>query len=780
MKLSRIVCIGLLCSASISFAQERSDITHDVIAYEQSAYGQTKGFVATKSSTGSKMDIDIKEIPQSIVVITKDMMENRNAQTVQNITAYTASVNQPYGEFGDTRTNYGKLRGISHLYKSTFLDGTKLLHAGHMIPNYDAYALQRAEVLKGPSSVLYGASGPGGLLNLQSKRPSLEQEKEFGISYGSKKNKTVFTDINHSINENIAIRLTGKFKKGDNQLDKSTNESYFFNPALTYFIDDNTTFDLNASFAKTKTEGLGLTFSGSKTNLDYHNSIASNAAGIKLFLNNLPDSIHPQASQIKLLMNAIPDSIYIQRLQDSAKAINDLNLPSNTFIGLANKEVFEKEHQAIGGSLAKTLSDKTKFRTSFRAMQQEGIMNYSQPSTSGLVQMFVENNGNPDLSKIPMEYFEIDAELKSFVLDNHIQFDSNFNKNIENKSLLGIDFQFSDYDRKTTKASQYRFDLANPNAPINVNANSTYLNNFNTKTSQIGLYATNTMKINEKFIVNTSLRYDKLKEKKKGMETQKGKAVDVNSTQKDNNISGRLGLTYLLNDQVAPYATYSTSFVQNIGSSEVDGSKFKPSKGKQIELGVKYVPSQVDAIVTLAAFKIEEEDTINRNSQNKSIQKGDAQVKGIELDISAQPIENMNLTFSISKLDGEQKNMANPKENGLSIDNLPEITAAVWSDYTIKNTQLGDLTFGAGIKYTGDAKNISADYFDFPNGNPKKEYNVKSYTITDAMIASKYKDLRLALNINNIFDKKAQLDNMPIRTAETAGRTFTFTAKYNF
>ena len=753
-----------ICTASFVHAETKAtDITHDVVGFEESAYGEHKGYVATKSSTGSKMDVDILEIPQSVSVVTKDMMETRNVQTIQNATAYNAAITQPYGENGDVRTNYGKIRGVSHLYRSTFLDGLKLLHAGHNIPNYDAYALERVEILKGPSSVLYGASGPGGLLNLQSKKPNLSQSKEIGFSYATNSTKSVFADINHNLSKNIAIRLTSKIKQGDNQLKDSTHKSYLINPSLSYFIDDETTLDINTSFAQTRTKGLGLTFSGAKANLDYHNSIAASSASIITAL-----KANPATSA--LFPNAAAEAAYAQNLQNSANAVNALNLPSDLLIGLKDQEIFEKKHKAIGATLNKTFSDKLKLRSTFRYMRQNGAMDYSQPSASGLLPLLA--SPSPDLTKLPMEFIQVSSDLDSFAFDNNLELKSSFS-NISNTSLFGLDIQHSKYNEKEKNAVSYTFDLANPHAALSVTPTNTVKENFSNKILQTGIYASNSMKIYEKFVVNTSLRYDKLKD------TKEDKKNSTTSTQKDDNVSGRLGFTYLMDNGLAPYATYSTSFTTNIGSNP-DGSQFKPSTGRQYEVGLKYKPQNFNGIITLAAYDIIQKDTINKNSNNRDIQMGDVEVQGLEFDVVSEPVENLNVTFSAAKAKGKQTNMPQDKYNGMAVDGLADFTASIWSDYTFKDTDAGDVQIGAGIKYIGKSKNISTDYFDFAGGTPLKEYDVKAYTVVDAMVGTKYKDLDLALNVNNLFDKKAQLDNMPLRVAETAGRTLTFTAKYKF
>lgn len=761
--LKKLICASMIsiCTVNLVFAEEKtSDLTQDVIAFGESAYGEHKGFVATKSSTGSKMDIDITEIPQSVSVITNDMMTTRNVQSIQNVTAYTAAITQPYGENGDSRTNYGKIRGLSYLYKSSFLDGLKLLHAGQVIPDYDPYALERVEVLKGPASVLYGAAGPGGLLNLQSKKPTDTGKKEIGFSYGTHSQRSIFTDINHTVNEDLKVRFTGKYKKGDKELEGSTNMSYFINPALTYNIDDDTTLDVNASFAKTQTKGLGMTFSGSKSHLNYHNSIAGNAAGIKTYLNSLSPLFTPAT-----------DALWIANVQNSADAVNALNLPSDLLIGLQDKEIFEKDHKALGATFTKQLSNDLKLRNSFRVMKQDGTYDFTQPSASGLNTQL--GTLNPDLTKIYLDFYQNDYSLKSFVMDNNLEHTLQ-TKDIHNTSLFGLDFQYSDYTRKGIKPTQYQFDLVT-RKPI-IGALETDVNNdTHDKIFQTGLYASNSLKIHDKYVISTSLRYDKLKNK------TTNNLTNTSSTQDDDNISGRLGFSYLMDNGFAPYATYSSSFSTNIGT-DATGKQFDPSVGTQYEVGLKYKPSNLNALFTIAAFYIEEEDLVvtDPNNRGEKIQQGDAEVKGIEFDIVAQPNENTNITFSIAKMTGKEKNMADSRYEGRALGDLPNLTASVWADYTFRNTQAGDVKLGAGIKYIGDSQALSADHFDLVNGTPQKLYDVDGYTIVDALVSTQYKDWNIALNVNNLFDQQRKLQNNPVQSSETAGRTFTLTAKYTF
>ncbi|WP_375722778.1 TonB-dependent siderophore receptor [Arcobacter sp. KX21116] len=759
MKLSKLVCASLItvCTLDIALAEDTSsDITQDVIGYQESAYGQLKGIVATKSSTGSKMDIDITEIPQSVSVITNDMMSTIGAQSIQNATSYVSAVTQPYGENGDHRTNYGKLRGIGYLYKSTFLDGMKLLHAGHLIPNIDPYALERVEVLKGPASVLYGASGPGGLINMQSKTPTIEPLKEIGISYASNNNKSVFADISDAINEKTLFRLTGKYKEGDNELQDSTNKSYFFNPSLTYYINDNSSIDVIASVAKDQIKGLGMSFSGSKSILNYQNSIADKASTIRAYLNSLGMSL---------------TTAYDDNIRSSAATVNALNLPSDLLIGLKDKEIFEKKHKSISTVYKNNINDDLKFRSNIRFMKMDGKYNYSTPSATGLNPLL--QNSSPDLTQFPLAYIEIASKMKTFATDNNLQYTAK-TKNAEYTSLVGLDFQYTDYDRKTTKQTEYSYDLVNRRPTSIPSASNTYTDNFNQKSFQTGLYAQSQVKTYNNFIISSSLRYDKLRQKKTDHLT------DTQSSQSDNNISGRFGLSYLFDNGITPYVSYSTSFQSNIGSG-FDGKTFDPSIGEQVEAGIKYKPNNLDALFTISVFSLKEKDIVQSDPRHTgySIQQGDAEVKGLEFNILASPTENLNTVFSFSKMTGKEVNMANHAYEGRDLADIPNYSVRLWTDYTFPKTPIGDFKIGAGVKYIGKSKALSVDQFNLPS-RPQKLYDVDDYTIVDALIATKYDNWDISLNIYNLFDKEARLNNNSIQSAQTAGRSFMLTTKYKF
>ncbi len=758
--LNRFVLTSMIsiCTANIAFAQSKtSDITHEVSSTGQSAYGELKGYVATKSSTGSKMDIDIAEIPQSVSVITNDMISIKNEASVQSLIAYDSSVSFPSGLM-DLRTNYGKIRGLDLIYNSTFLDGLKQVPYGAAMPFVFPYALERIEILKGPSSVLYGDSGPGGLLNLQSKKANTTNSAEVGISYGSNQSKSVFTDINRKINENLFVRVTADYSKADAQLDESSTDSYFLNPTVKYLIDDNTSLDVSASFAKHSIDSLGLGYSGAPANLVYQNSVLKNFDA----LNTIAGGFLNKAALTK-----------------SAKELNDIYLKDNMFIGLADYELFEKKQTSITATLNKEINTNLNLTSSIRFNKISANTYFSQPDSAGMLTptgpLFTA-----DLSKFPMSFIESESEIKSIILDNNLQYNWG-SKNIENSSIFGLDIQKSKGKKQRTKPVAYVYNLKNPNPHQKITRTNLLSTKENQDITQLGLYASNNMKINSKYVLSTSLRYDKINDK------IENEISGSKNTQKDDNISGRVGLIYLMDNGMSPYVSYSTSFQTNFGTTK-SGSAFKPSTGKQIETGIKYRPENINMFATLSIFDLSLEDAVevDPNDTSFKIQDSEQNVKGIELNITASPLENLNLVFSLAKLHSEYKKAGYSFLKGKSVSRVPELTASLWTDYTFSKSKLGKIKIGAGIKYIGELSSYQGDNLNpahvFPGNYGLEKFTAKSYTLADAMIATQLDKWNISLNIYNLFNKKATTGGYTdsVSLSPIQERTFKLTATYKF
>lgn len=189
----------------------------------ETAFGPVPGYAASRTATATKTDTPILEVPQSVSVIGREEMEARGALDVMDAIQYTPGVSvNTYGP--DNRGwEYISLRGFM-TYNVTMRDGLAQNPAGVTYYSTEPYGLERIEVLRGPSSMTFGQSDAGGLLNRVSKLPSGDRIREVEVQYGSFERKRLAFDLGDAFGPGDALsyRLVGVGLDSDDQ-DKYPN-----------------------------------------------------------------------------------------------------------------------------------------------------------------------------------------------------------------------------------------------------------------------------------------------------------------------------------------------------------------------------------------------------------------------------------------------------------------------------------------------------------------------------------------------------------------------------
>ena len=213
----------------------------------------TGGFVAANSTTATKTSAPLIEIPQTVSVITQDQMNARNVQTVNEAIQYTGSVGvDTYGN--EPRYDWINIRGFDQSTYGLFRDNSRW-QSGQVSGQVDPYLLQEVDVVKGPSSVLYGQNTPGGLVNLVTKRPPAKVSNEVVLNYGSYGRAQVQADLGGPLDEagHWRYRLTGLYRESDTQVDYVPDNRWFVAPAITWTPSDATTLTVLADFQRDDT-----------------------------------------------------------------------------------------------------------------------------------------------------------------------------------------------------------------------------------------------------------------------------------------------------------------------------------------------------------------------------------------------------------------------------------------------------------------------------------------------------------------------------------------------
>lgn len=211
-------------------------------APEADGTAPVKGYVARKTTTGSKTDILVKDVPQSVSIVGRQEMNDRGVTNkVDEALRYTPGVTtQPYGNDGDTDWFY--IRGFNATQTGVFLDGLTLYSYGFGGFQLDPFALERIEVLKGPASVIYGGANPGGIVNMMRKQPTDDPSYSIELGVNNIGNAFVGIDFSDRLSADgvYSYRLTGKVAGGDTYSDFTNDLRGFIMPQLTISPDDTT------------------------------------------------------------------------------------------------------------------------------------------------------------------------------------------------------------------------------------------------------------------------------------------------------------------------------------------------------------------------------------------------------------------------------------------------------------------------------------------------------------------------------------------------------------
>jgi iron complex outermembrane receptor protein len=227
----------------------------DVTGRREQALDPIRGFVASQQISGTKTDTPLIENPQSITVVPRDQIDARLSQTLGEALRYTSGIRgENYGT--DSRTDWLQIRGFNAQDNGIFLNGLRYNtgYAGSML---ETYGLERFEVLRGPTSVLYGQIAPGGLVNMVQRRPSMERSGELRLTAGLYDRIQGQGYSTGRLNEDgtLTYNITGLVRGSDTRVPHVRDDRTYIAPAITWRPTDRTSITLSGYFQRDQTAG---------------------------------------------------------------------------------------------------------------------------------------------------------------------------------------------------------------------------------------------------------------------------------------------------------------------------------------------------------------------------------------------------------------------------------------------------------------------------------------------------------------------------------------------
>ncbi|MBR7993559.1 TonB-dependent siderophore receptor [Burkholderia cenocepacia] len=674
-----------------------------------SAGDGTVGLVAKRSTTGTKTDTPLNEIPQTINVVTAQQIEMTGATDVNAALRYVPGFSS-YGS--DNRSDwYAALRGFT---PTAYVNGLQVPNTINLASwRVDPYMIDSISVLRGPTSVLYGAGDPGAIIDVHTKLADGERVREAGVQIGNYARKQFMIDVGDKLDPDgkYAYRFVGVARDGNALTGPNNDQRVALAPSFRWRPDADTSLTLSATY------------------LQDWGDISSNF---------LP-------AQGTVLPN--PNG----------------QINKDVYEGDGNFNYYRKKQWSVGYQFERNLTPAWTFRQNTR------LMHLSLDNGSVFGNGFVEGS-TTDVSRwagvFQMNYsrFDIDNNLEGRFATGPLQ----------HTLLLG--FQ---YNRQTATDSEWLaaappLNIYNPvYQPVTTavfTPDATFRTNTYTTMNTFGLYAQDQIKWN-RWTLTLGGREDwvnmRMDDRAAGTSTK----ADVTA------FTGRVGLTYQGDYGLSPYISYATSFNPLIGVNLVGGGLPQPTRGKQIEAGLRWQPPGKILMLNAAIYQINQTNVLTSAlpSQDptgtKSVQTGEVRSRGIELSATGKVTRNLSVIASYVYQD-----VKNVQANDVSLNNWPvdiprpRQMASLWTDWTWYTGPLAGFGLGGGIRY----QSASA-------GAADNSLTVSSVTLFDAGLHYDTRNWRFAVNGTNLFNRHyisgCQSNNVCIFGTD---RTVIATAKYNW
>ena len=650
----QILSVSLLIAAVSANAQMnfKSEIDTVKIQVIEDVNLHKTGNPNVAKPLSAKSNLTMMETPQPIAIVTHEIIEQQQAKQLSEV---LQNVNGVYvtSSRGNSQDSFGG-RGFILGNDNIFKNGARI-NSG-VFP--EVSGLERVEVLKGANAMLYGNTAAGGIINMITKKPRFNHGGSIGLNGGSWNSYKPTLDFYGPLSNKVAFRVHGTYEYAESFREVVESQKYYFNPSFLINLGERSQLIIEADYMKNDfTPDYGL---GGIINKDQTFSL-NDKVGRNVFFGT--------------------DWQYQNVEQASTNVTFNHQLSNNwTLNAVASYQNYTKDYfssERVQWGYANAAATRLSWSRPFNKTYNE--QNYG----SGQVNI----NGEFNTGKI------------------------------SHKVLFGADADYNQND-------SYTFTVTDPKNVLYLDDSSTWGNiampNATSKdksranTRRLGVYAQDFVSLSQQFKVIAGLRWSYI-ENMPTINTNSvtgAKKFVNNSASSDQAISPKVGFVYIPNDNLSAFATYTNSFVANSGNLR-DGEALKPTNIDQYEVGVKKNLWNNAIAVNVTAYQIlynnyyqnALDNTGNQIDPNGLLKDfaGKMRSRGVELDITGNPTENLSIIGGISY--NNSVYLDTPEDFGY-VENqrlvrTPATTANASVFYKFTR-QLKGLKVGAGAYYIGD------------------------------------------------------------------------------
>ena len=667
----------------------------DVLAPVINDTHPVKGYNAKKSTTATKTDSLLRDVPQSISVITQQVIQDQSIQSVTDAVRYVPGVSAAQGEGNRDALIFRGNTTTGDLFVDGMRDDVQTYR--------DFYNTDRIEVLKGPNGMIFGRGGAGGVVNRVSKEAGWTPVGELIATYGAYDQKRIAADFGQALNDEIAFRINTVYEKSESYRDGVDLERYGITPTFTIRPSDNTKIVLSAEYFKDKRiADRGVPSANGSSNSTVGRR-PYNIGDYSAFYGNA--KLSPTETETTAF-NALIDHDFS----------NGVNIKNHTRYASYNK--FYQNVYA-----ASAVNNSGQFST-------EAYADYTDR----------DNLINQTDVTYAAKWGEVEHKLLAGL--------ELATQDTDNARLNGF---FNNNPLTTSTLLNVNVSTTTGNMPVSFIANR---HNKST-VDVIGLYVQDQIILSPQWQAIVGLRHDRFTTKFDGVRNQNTTPIAEQFNVTDNLLSPRAGLIFKPVEPVSIYANYSISYVPRAGdqltSLTVTNQSFDPEKFINYEVGAKWDVNR-NLALTAAVYKLERENVQVADPSNPAAQiLVDGQTtKGIELGITGDVTDKWSMFGGVAFQDGEitkqQGSGSSAVLKGSELAQTPDRTLSLWNRYNINET------WGVALGVISTSERYAA----LPTAT--QSTILPGYTRYDAAIFGKLSEkVKLQINLENITNKEYAL-----------------------
>ena len=695
-----------------------------------------------KPVTALRSGLKPMDVPQSIQVIGAEIIEQQQAIRLSEVIKNANGVYVGSARGGAQESFYS--RGYDMSANNMFKNGFRY-NAGS-IP--EVSGLEKVEFLKGGSALLFGNVAPGGILNLVTKTPTFKSGGEISMQTGSYSYYKPSADFYGSLNKFMAYRINGSYENSESFRDVVKNERIYINPSLLFNVSNKTQ----------------ITLQGDYLSADWTPDFGTGAIGKEIV--------------------KVPRNSYFGALWSNGQT------KSTSASALVSHD-FNKNW-------------KLNFNSSFQSYDRQSFgTERIQPNDEKNEILYGDTNRALGKNKNLEQIFGDQLSLQGCFKTGSIKHQFFTGADWENSLATAYTFTFAEKAISINNDGKYvanyydminlfSFDPATQRNDIPKNITNTQI--VTTNTNRFGIYAQDLISFTEKIKLLAGIRWS-WQESQADTNNLVKNTITEGAKKLDNAFSPKLGLVYQPTKDMSVFASYSNSFTPNTGTT-VDLQPIKPSIIDQYEAGIKkdFWKGVLSTNITVyqitnsnlaqtAEFKADG-TTPNTNTSIKTLS-GETKSKGVEIDVTARPIEGLNIIAGYSYNDMRYSKTTGANGSFIEGDRLvrtPANTANLSFFYTLQSGALKGMSFGAIGNYIGDRFGGWNDTYDStkPNGINDRDIPIEGYTTIDTSIGYTWKKISILCKLSNITNELNYTAHENYSINPIAPRQFFTSIKYKF